>query len=96
MPAPADVPLRCQIVALAHELEWSVVTHEISAPDSKTNVKIPDVCRALGEHYVARRPIPPKVQLMVEETFPGNSARSGADASTKSRSCPKGCTGPAT
>ncbi len=35
------------LVAQASALHWTLVTHEISAPNSKRTVKIPDVCGAV-------------------------------------------------
>ncbi len=35
------------LIAHAHSMNWIVVTHEVSAPDSQRSVKIPDICSAL-------------------------------------------------
>ena len=37
-----------QLIAFAHAHNHVVVTHEQPAPDSQSNVKIPDACKALG------------------------------------------------
>lgn len=36
------------LVAHAMVTEWTLVTHEVSAPQSRRSVKLPDVCRGLG------------------------------------------------
>jgi Domain of unknown function (DUF4411) len=36
------------LIAQAHARGYTVVTHEVPAPQSKTRIKIPDACNALG------------------------------------------------
>lgn len=36
------------LVAFAKKYPLTVVTNEVSAPDSKGNVKLPDACQAFG------------------------------------------------
>ena len=40
------------LVAKAAVLDAVVVTQEVSAPESRTSVKIPDVCFAFNVHYI--------------------------------------------
>lgn len=39
------------LVAQAHALQFTVVTHEKPEPESKKKVKIPDACNVLGVRY---------------------------------------------
>jgi hypothetical protein len=39
------------LVAQAHDLNFTVVTHEKPAPDPRKRIKIPDACNSMGVSY---------------------------------------------
>ena len=40
------------LIAVAHAQQHVIVTHEVSAPNSRTKIKIPDVCLGMGVKFM--------------------------------------------